>query len=78
MVNSPFVVCLRENVSNVAILEDDEDLTQQAFHTNIYIAPLSDTTCSGDEESGGSYKNLTGKQLQAESIATVRTVGSHY
>jgi len=38
----------------------------------------SDTPCSdedsGAEDSGGSYNNLTGKQLQAESVATVRTI----
>lgn len=51
------------------MLEADDDLTQRAVQTNIYIAPPSDTTCSdedsGDEDSGGSYNNLTGKQLQA-------------
>jgi DNA excision repair protein ERCC-6 len=65
----------------LAMLEADDDLSQRAIQTNIYITPPSDATCSdedsGDEDSGGSYNNLTGKQLQAESVATVRTIGSH-
>jgi len=63
------------------MLEADDDLLQRSLQTNVYIAPPDDGTCSdedsGDEDIGGNYNNLSRKQLEAEAVATVRTIESH-
>jgi DNA excision repair protein ERCC-6 len=60
----------------LSILEDDSDFFANASSADIFISPPTDPTCSdedsGDEDTGGSYNNLTSKQLLAEADVSVR------
>lgn len=59
----------------LALLEDDEDQLHNATSADIFICPPNDVSCSdedsGDDDSGGSYNNLSGQQLQADAVLTV-------
>jgi len=62
------------------MLEADDDLIQRSVRTDIFMSPPADPCCSdgdsGDEDNGGTYNNLSGRQLDADAVATVRTMTS--
>jgi DNA excision repair protein ERCC-6 len=60
------------------MLEMDDSQLVNAASANIFISPPDDPNCSdedsGEENGNGDYNNLSSKQLQADAVASVKTV----